>query len=238
MSLSGRVCGKVALAGVTFTVFGGDAEGEFVTPTGAALITQLVQRYGPMPAMVLERVGYGSGTRDLADRANVLRVLVGSTTDTGPSETATEPISVIEANIDDMNPELLPCLIGDALQHGARDAFLTPILGKKGRPAHLVTVLCDEARVGDIASVVFRGSTTLGVRIRREERLCLARRWQTAETPWGKVRIKVGLLAGTPHTTAPEFEDCRALAECSGVSVRAVYEAALAAVAKGEVNDG
>lgn len=217
--------------------YGGDADGELVTPTGAALITQLVQRFGPMPSMILHRIGYGCGTRDFSDRANVLRVLIGSTGETAPSDAVTEPISVIEANIDDMNPELLPSLIADALQHGARDAFLTPILGKKGRPAHLVTVLCDESNVTDIAAVVFRGSTTLGVRIRREERICLARRWKVVETPWGKVRLKIGLLAGRPHTMAPEFEDCRTLAERGGVSVRAVYEAAVAAVAKGETKD-
>lgn len=206
--------------------YGGDLEGEFVTPTGAALITQMAVRYGLMPAMTVEAVGYGSGTRDLADRANVLRVLVGQVAAPMP---ASETITVIETNVDDMSPELLPPLVADLLEAGARDAFLTPVLGKKGRPAHLITVLCDSVKASQMAALLFRGSTTLGIRIRTENRICLDRQWKTVKTPWGEVRIKIGRFEGRITVAAPEFEDCRRLAEEAGVAVLAVYEAAQAA---------
>jgi pyridinium-3,5-bisthiocarboxylic acid mononucleotide nickel chelatase len=214
--------------------YGGDVEGELVTPTGAALITQLARSYGPVPAMRLASVGYGCGTRDVADRANVLRVLVGETESSLPTM---DTITVVEANIDDMNPELFPPLIADLLARGARDAFLTPILGKKGRPAYLVTVLCDDDRVGDIVPAMFHASTTLGVRIHQERRVCLDREWKSVATPWGAVRVKIGRFRGAITSVSPEFEDCRKVAEEKRVPVLAVYEMAHAAGVKGEVED-
>ncbi len=207
-------------------VFGGDLEGEWVTPTGAALIAQLAKAYGPLPAMRIERIGYGSGMRDAPDRANVLRVLIGTKAEAHPSA---ETIVVLETNIDDMNPELLPVVIQEALKAGALDAFLTPIVGKKGRAAHKLTVLSPEARADALVKTILRNSTTLGVRMRRESRTCLPRDWKPVITPWGEVRVKYGVLDGEPSAPAPEFEDCRALAEKAGVSVLKVYQAALAA---------
>ena len=214
--------------------YGSGVEGELLTPTGAALITEWASGYGPMPRMRVERIGYGSGTRDIPDRANVLRAIIGEAIEALPE---TEPIVVIEANIDDMNPELLPPLVADLIAQGARDAFLTPILGKKGRPAFLITVLCDEAKAAALAPVLFHGSTTLGVRLRTERRLCLAREWKAVQTPWGDVRIKVGRFGGAVTCASPEFEDCRRVAETGGVPVRAVYEAAHAAAVKKEWKD-
>ncbi|HOD49349.1 MAG TPA: nickel pincer cofactor biosynthesis protein LarC [Candidatus Hydrogenedentes bacterium] len=207
-------------------IFGGELEGEWVTPTGAALIAQLAQAFGPIPAMRLERIGYGSGMRDAPDRANVLRALVGRSEQAHPG---TETILVLETNIDDMNPELLPVLIQETLQAGAHDAFLTPIVGKKGRAAHKLTVLSPENRAEALMRTILRNSTTLGVRMRRESRICLPRDWKTVSTPWGQVRVKYGLLDGEPSAPAPEFEDCRALAEKAGVTVLDVYQAAVAA---------
>ncbi|MBM3290556.1 MAG: nickel pincer cofactor biosynthesis protein LarC, partial [Candidatus Hydrogenedentes bacterium] len=205
--------------------YGGEVQAELVTPTGAALLAQLASSFGPMPAMTIARTGYGSGTRDLPDRANVLRVIEGESAATQ----ATETVTVIETNVDDMVPELLPVLIDEALKAGARDAFVTPVTGKKGRPGHLITVLCDPARVDELAAVVFRNSTTLGVRMRQEQRICLEREWKNVETPWGAVRVKTGRF-GTEQTVAsPEFEDCKNLAESAGVPVLHVYRAALAA---------
>lgn len=206
--------------------YGGPIEAELVTPTGAALVAQCAKQVGPAPAMTVSAVGYGAGTRDLPDLPNVLRVMIGDAADATPD---TETISVIEANIDDMIGELYPPLIEALIAAGARDAFVTPVLGKKGRPAHCVTVLCEEPRVSDMVRVLFAHSTTLGVRVRGERRFVLAREWRDVETPWGAVRIKVGLLDGRVHVAAPEFEDCRIAAERSGVPVRRVYEAALAA---------
>jgi len=214
--------------------YGGDIEGEVLTPTGAALITHMAQAFGPVPAMTVEAIGLGSGTRDVADRANVLRVFLGEVSDAAaPIET----VCVIETNVDDMSGELLPPLLQDLLRAGARDAFLTPIVGKKGRPGTIITALCDEAKSAEVARVFFSASTTLGIRMRSEQRICLDRTWKVAQTPYGPVKVKIGSYDGTTTVTAPEFEDCRRVAEEAGVAVRRVYEAALAAAVKGELGE-
>ncbi len=222
----------------------GGGPGELTTPTGAALLAQCASSFGGAPAMTVRCIGYGSGTRDLPDRANVLRVFLGESENQGSTEgfeerlagmfRDVEAVVVVDATIDDMNPELFPPLIEALLAQGARDAFLTPVLGKKGRPGHNLTVLCDEAVLSEITEAVFKNSTTLGLRMHQEHRRVLARSWDDVETPWGRVRIKVGHLDGTRNVMAPEFEDCAALAKEAGVSVRSVYEAALAAARKGE----
>ncbi|MCX5758655.1 MAG: nickel pincer cofactor biosynthesis protein LarC [Candidatus Hydrogenedentes bacterium] len=218
--------------------YGSDAPGELVSPTGAALISQFAQFYGPVPAMRIAATGYGSGSRDLPGRANVLRVLVGESTDTSRDGLPDfESITVVEANIDDMNPELFPAVISDVLAKGARDAFLTPILGKKGRPAYLITVLCDEEKLAEIVPAIFFGSTTFGVRVRQERRICLEREFRLVQTPWGAVQIKVGRYGDTIASLSPEFDDCRRLAEANGVSVLGVYELAHAAAIKGEIEN-
>lgn len=212
----------------------GEADIELVTPTGAALLTQFAARFGRQPKMMVDTIGYGAGSRDLNDRANVLRALIGESKAVTPN---TETIVVMEANIDDMAGELFPPLLVELLAAGARDAFLTPIIGKKGRPAQLLTVLCDEGQERKIADVLFNGSKTLGVRMRKEERVCLARQWKYVLTDWGRVSIKVGTMNGEIRNVAPEFEDCKKLADDQGVPVRGVYEAAFAAAVKGEFID-
>ncbi len=206
-----------------------------MTPTGAALIAQLAEKFGPQPAMTVSAVGAGSGTKDLPDRPNVLRVMIG---ETAGAIGATESITVIEANIDDMNPELFPPLVKGLLDAGAKDAFLTPILGKKGRPAYLVTAMAEEAAVGKVADALFRGSTSLGLRMRREERICLQREWKNVSTPWGAVRVKIGLRDGVAANVAPEFDDCARVADAAKAAVREVYDAARAAAVKGEWTNG
>ncbi len=212
-------------------VYGGEVEGELITPTGAALVAQCAVSFGGLPEMIVEKIGYGAGTRDLPGRPNVLRVLIGAT-DTGLG--VQEPITVMEATIDDMNPELFPPLLSALLEAGARDAFITPIIGKKGRPAYCVTALCDAEKIHAVADALFRHSSTLGVRMRQEQRIVLDRHWETVRTEWGKVRVKMGAWNGETISTSPEFEDCRALAETAGVPVRRVYETALASAVKGE----
>lgn len=214
--------------------YGGEVQHELVTPTGAALLGQIVASFGAMPVMRVEKMGYGSGTRDLEDRANVLRVVMGESV---AERSGTESITVLETNIDDMNPELLPELINDMLEAGARDAFLTPVLAKKGRPAHVVTVLCDDAHVQNMIAILFRSSTTLGVRMRREERITLSREWKCASTEWGNVRVKIGHFQGQRTVAAPEFEDCRAVAREKGVSAAQVYQVALAKALMGDLLD-
>jgi hypothetical protein len=214
--------------------YGGNVPFELVTPTGAALLGQIVSRFGSMPAMTIEAIGYGSGTRDLQDRANVLRVLQGEL-----SEHAAEgnEVTVIDSNIDDMSPELLPGLVSDLLAAGARDAFVTPVIAKKGRPGHMVTILCDDAKVDELAALLFRNSTTLGLRMRRECRICLPREWKVASTPWGEVRVKIGRFRGVQTVASPEFEDCRRIAEQAQTSTLEVFNAALAAAVRGELRE-
>lgn len=213
--------------------YGGDVQTELVTPTGAALLTQWAEAFGPMPMMQIGATGYGSGTKDVPGRANVLRMLRGQMS--GSEETT--PITVIETTIDDMTPELLAPALAAALEAGARDAFIAPVFGKKGRPAHLITLLCGAAQISDMVGLLFRHTSTFGVRMRTEERVCLERDWREVTTPWGPVRIKMGYRGGEIIRRAPEFEDCRVLAEEKGVAVTAVYEAALAAAVKGELTD-
>lgn len=215
--------------------YGGQVDGELVTPTGAALIGQRVTAFGPAPPMRTEAIGYGSGTKDLPDRANVLRILIGQSD--APSGT-TETIQVLEANLDDMTGELLAPLIASLMEAGALDAFLTPVIGKKGRPGHRVTVLSADASVQALSDTLFTHSTTLGVRIRAERRMVLDREWKSVATPWGDVRVKIGARGGNTLSTAPEYEDCMNAATLAGVPVRKVYESALAAAVKGEFTDG
>jgi len=206
--------------------YGGNVQGELVTPTGAALMAQWAKKFGPMPAMTVDRAGYGAGTMDIEGRPNVLRASVGVLSET---DAGTETVVVMETNIDDMNPELLPPVIEALLKHGARDAFMTPVLGKKGRPAQLLTVLCDEDKAQAMADVLLTHTTTLGLRMRTERRIVLDRRWETVNTKWGEVRVKIGARNGADAWRAPEFDDCQRLAEQADVPVLAVYEAALAA---------
>jgi pyridinium-3,5-bisthiocarboxylic acid mononucleotide nickel chelatase len=210
--------------------YAADVDGELTTPTGAALIAQLAQAFGPMPPMRVLATGNGAGNKDLPDRPNIVRVFLGEAIEARPTAT----INVIEANIDDMSPELLAPVIGTLLDAGARDAFFTPVFGKKGRPGHLLTVLAKDEERDALARLILEQTTTFGLRMRREERIELEREWREVDTPWGRVRIKLGGSNGAATVQSPEFEDCRRVAETAHIPVRRVYEAALAAAVKGE----
>ena len=212
----------------------GEVAFELATPTGVALLKQWAAAFGPTPEMTAEAVGYGAGQRDLPDRANVLRVFVG---EPAHAVSATTPICVLETNIDDMNPELTALLIPAALQAGARDAFLTPVIAKKGRAAHQFTALCDSEQIETVMAAIFAHSGTLGIRIREERRRILEREIRSVSTEWGTVSVKVGLLRGERHCVAPEFDVCCLLAEKHGVAPRRVYESALTAAIQGDFAD-
>ena len=214
--------------------YGGEVPFELVTPTGAALVATWSRGFGGAPPMRAHAIGYGCGTRDLEDRPNVLRALLGEATE--PARTA-ERVAVVETNLDDMTGELAAPLIEALMAEGARDAFAEPVLGKKGRPALRVTALCGEAEAPRLAEVFFRHSTTFGVRMRTEDRIVLERAQRMVETSWGPVEVKLGLYEGEAVTAAPEYASCRAVAEKASVPVRAVYEAAQAAAWKGEFED-
>jgi len=184
---------------------------ELTTPTGAAVAVTLAQAFGVMPPMKIASVGYGAGDHDFAEQANVLRVFIGETS--GAVEATT--VAVIEANIDDASPQVLGYAIEKLLEAGALDATLQPLQMKKGRPGSLLRVITTPEQRSALADVIFRETTTLGVRTYAAERLVEARQWVEVETPHGKVRIKVA-----EHSFAPEYEDCRALARATGVALK------------------
>jgi len=202
-------------------------EGELVTPTGAALVTSLAAGFGEMPAMVPAAVGYGAGQKDFGRRPNLLRVVVGEKVDAGRQALR---VSLLEANIDDMNPELYEHVMARLFAAGALDVYLTQVLMKKGRPAVLLTVVCEPEMEGAMADIVLAETSTLGVRISGADRICLQREFRYAETPYGTVKVKIGRRGDRILTVSPEYADCRRIAEERGVPLKEVYRAAAAAV--------
>ncbi len=204
---------------------------ELVTPTGAALLAELVESFGPLHEFRLERVGYGLGTRELSSRPNVLRALWGETaaTTAAPHDWETDTVAVLETNLDDVTPELLAHAAARALAAGALDVFHVPAQMKKGRPGTLFTVLCPEAEADRLTGLLLTETSAFGVRRSRAERRKLRRDVVTVPTPFGPVQVKRGWLDGRVVQRAPEFESCRQVAEQAGVPVKQVFEAALAA---------
>lgn len=199
-------------------------QAETVTPTGAALIAALADHYGPVPSMVLERIGVGAGHMEFADRPNVVRALLGRAVELHGEKITDD--CVIEANIDDMSPELFPALERALFEAGAVDVWRLPITMKKGRVGVLVSALAKTAAVDQITSAYLLHSTTLGVRVSSVSRFRAPRRFQAAATEFGEVRVKISERPEGPALVMPEFDDCERLAAESKVSVRVVYEAA------------
>jgi pyridinium-3,5-bisthiocarboxylic acid mononucleotide nickel chelatase len=203
----------------------GAGEGELLTPTGALLVTEHARAYGPLPPVRVEAIGHGAGTRDTADRPNVLRLIVGE--EEAGAESAR--VLVVEAEIDDMSPQLYGPLIDRLLGAGALDAYLTPVQMKKNRPGTLVTVIAPPARRAAVEDVFFAETTTLGVRWQEWDRTTLEREVVAVETLYGTVGVKVGRRAGAVLNAQPEFEDCQRAAAERGVPVKEVWAAALSA---------
>lgn len=203
-----------------------DVEGELVTPTGAAILTGIVQEFGAFPEMTVESIGYGAGKSEFAF-PNVLRVLVG----TAPQRLAEsrERVVLLETNLDDMNPELYDHIMQSLFAAGALDVYLQPIQAKKNRPGVVLSVLCHPQAAQELSSIIFAETTTLGIRQQAMERLCLHRETIRVETPFGQVRIKVAKLGDRTMNLAPEYEDCRRLAIESKRPLKEVYAAAEAA---------
>jgi uncharacterized protein (TIGR00299 family) protein len=191
---------------------------ELTTPTGAAIATTLAAAFGPMPPMSIVATGYGAGDKDFAEHANVLRALIGETTNAAESTT----ISVIEANIDDSIPEVLGYAMERLLAAGALDVTIQPVLMKKNRSGQLLRVLSRPALQETLAAILFAETSTLGLRIYQAERRVKARRISEVETEYGRVRIKIS----EDGSFAPEYEDCRKLAEERNIPLRRVMEAA------------
>lgn len=203
-------------------------EGEVLTPTGALLLTESAELFGLMPEMTITRVGYGAGDKDQPNTPNVVRAFLGESEMSAADGQPPTTIAVLEANIDDMSPELFPHIIEGALKEGALDAFSIPVTGKKGRPAQLLTILSPLEKQDALTRFLFHETSTLGVRHRTTRRAVAIREWVEVELPWGRVRVKKGTFEGVLTNLAPEYEDCRRLAQESGVPLKGVIEAALA----------
>ena len=203
----------------------GAGEGELLTPTGALLVTAHATEYGPLPAMRIERTGHGAGGRETKGRPNVLRLIVGEEA----GAPAGERVLVIETELDDASPQLLGPLVDQLLAAGAKDAYFTPVQMKKGRPGVLVTAIADPSRREAIEELLFRETTTLGVRRQVWDRTVLDRETATVLTAYGPIRVKIGRRGGVVYNASPEFDDCQRAAGEKGVAVKEVLAAALAA---------
>ncbi len=206
-------------------VYSGAERVELVTPTGALLIAGYASEFGPIPAMRVDRIGYGAGTRDFPHSPNVLRVLIGEQDSSAPSHS----VVVIEAEIDDMNPQIFGVLMDRLLAEGALDVFYTSIQMKKNRPGTLLTVVAPPDRKDRLTSTIFRETTTIGVRFREMSRECLDRESITVTTELGAVRIKVARRRGELLNAAPEFDDCVRLAAEHQVPTKHVQALAMKA---------
>jgi hypothetical protein len=195
---------------------------ELVTPTGAALLAEFCTRFGPMPAMSIEKIGYGAGTRDLEKTPNVLRAVSGEASVARESEG--DAVAVIETNIDDMNPQLFGDVMERLLAAGALDVFFTSIQMKKNRPATLLTVLCERNDVDRMAELLLTHTTSFGVRVHEAQRRKLSREIVKVATKFGEIEVKVGRLAGKVVSRSPEYESCKQAAGKAGVAVKDVYE--------------
>lgn len=209
-------------------VFSGEIQKELVTPTGAAIVKTLAHSFGPMPTMTLERSGYGAGTRNFPSAANVLRITIGESAAVSESrDLPLDEVIVLEANIDDLNPQLFGYVAEQALNAGALDVFATPVQMKKARPGTLITLLTKPGDAERIARLVFRETSTIGIRTRRESRYVLPRRHETVQTQWGEVRMKIAQIKGSVSNYSPEYEDCRRIAEQHQVPLKHVMQEAI-----------
>jgi pyridinium-3,5-bisthiocarboxylic acid mononucleotide nickel chelatase len=200
-------------------------EMEMVTPTGALLITGHASSYGPLPALRVTKSGYGAGSRDIPGVPNVLRVVLGEESAAADAM----PVMVIECNIDDMNPQFFGNLMDRLYAAGALDVCYAPVQMKKNRPGTMVTIVAPPPRRDALVDVLFRETTTIGVRYHEANRTCLARDWVSVSTPFGPVRVKVASRGGAVVNAAPEYDDCAARAAEHGVAVKDVHAAAAGA---------
>jgi uncharacterized protein (TIGR00299 family) protein len=201
-----------------------DVEGELVTPTGAAILTTVSSDFGPIPAVQIEKTGYGAGKKDF-DFPNVLRVIIGESSEVKHQH----KVTLLETNVDDLNPQYYELLMERLFTSGALDVYLAPIQMKKNRPASLLSVLCSPDKAQNMLDIIFANTSTLGVRISEMQRMCLDREWTEVDTQYGKIRIKIGKMNGIVRNAAPEYDDCKRAAIEYNVSVQEVHDEALMA---------
>jgi len=206
-------------------VYAGDVQMELVTPTGALLVTGYADSFGPLPPMAIAKIGYGAGDRDPERHPNVLRLIVGESTEAAHAHRVVE----IACEIDDMNPQLFGPLMDRLHQAGALDVFYASVQMKKNRPGTLVTVLARPEDREKLSGILFSETTSIGVRYQEMLRECLDREMVTVETPVGAVRFKVARRAGHVVNAAPEFDDCARIAAEKNLSIKDVQAIVLKA---------
>jgi uncharacterized protein (TIGR00299 family) protein len=213
--------------------FSNGVQRELVTPTGAAIVATLCLSFGPQPPMTVSAIGYGAGTADLEGQPNVVRIMIGESPDKTSSANDQE-ISIIEANLDDMNPQIYGYVLEKALSAGALDVYTTALQMKKNRPGTLLTVLCRPEDTDTLMSLIFAETTTFGIRSHRAQRRALPREWVNVSTTYGSVRIKLSRSNGHILHVTPEYDDCRKLAVEKQVPLQQVISEALRAYQAGE----
>ena len=214
-------------------VYSSGIQVELVTPTGAAIVKTLAKRFASFPAMTIEKSGYGAGSRDFPGHANVVRLTIGDSQAVFAQNTSQETISVLEANLDDLNPQVFGYVVERLLEAGALDTFALPVQMKKNRPGMLLTVLAKPEDSTRLTQIIFTETSTLGVRRREEQRQTLTRKWVNVVTRWGDVRLKIASMNGTITNYAPEYEDCKKIAAENHVPLKSVMNEAMEAYLKG-----
>ena len=211
-------------------IYSGEIQKELVTPTGAAIVKVLATSFGPRPTMTTEKISYGAGSRDFAGHPNVLRISIGEAQLLEIESAGTIPveqIAILEANLDDLNPQIIGYIIDRALAEDALDAFTTLVQMKKNRPGTLLTILARPENEEHLRALLFRESSTLGIRTRHEKRYALPRHHEAIITRWGEVRMKIATLNGEVAHYAPEYEDCRRIAAEHHVALKTVMQEAI-----------
>jgi pyridinium-3,5-bisthiocarboxylic acid mononucleotide nickel chelatase len=203
-------------------IYSSSVEFELTTPTGAAIISSLAHEFKDFSSLKAEKVGYGAGSKDLERTPNLLRLIVGES----PDNEEEDVITVLEANIDDMNPEFYDHIIEKFFKNGALDVFLTPVIMKKNRPGIKMTVLAEEKKVSGIQEVFFGETSTFGVRFYKAKRKKLEREIRKLKTEFGEIRVKIGKKDGKIINIAPEYEDCKKIAKKRGISLKEVFQKA------------
>lgn len=208
-------------------IYSSGIQAELVTPTGAAIVTTLAHRFGSFPSIEVQKIGYGAGTREFPEYPNVARLTIGESAEVHSENLTTENVSVLEANLDDLSPQVFAFVIERLLEAGALDAFGLPVHMKKGRLGMLLTVLCRPKDAARLEQIIFAETTTLGVRQRQQLRQILSRKWVAVSTQWGDVRMKIASMNGTVTSYAPEYEDCRRIASERRVPLKNVMQEAM-----------
>lgn len=203
-----------------FSSYSSDIEFELATPTGVGIVTAMAKASNTMPIMKTSAIGYGAGSKDFSDSPNLLRIMIGESL--SPPEH--DSITVIELNIDDMNPQLYDYIMNRLFKEGALDVFLTPIIMKKNRPAIKITILSDTDNVNKLADILLRETTSFGLRMYKTERVKLEKEIKAIKTEYGSTKVKIGKRDGKIINIAPEYEECKRIAEERGIPIREVYE--------------